>query len=257
MVEWGSRGTLAGGFARFAKKEDDDQQEFVFSLNPQLRSEEAVTELLLQAWAGCGGEKTALKQRNWMPEKSYSVERLTQAFSLEIQEHAYQYSIAYPQIRKRLESKRGIWSKVKASDFKGALRPWDPQYRAEVRKIIVKEALLSPSQFDTLASGSGSSKIDPRASSLAFVGTRLVGFFLGVYRELKGEVVARWVAPDYRKSWVNAAMMAHALEASTQHPGGIEAVVFRGFDKTHKETALMARLFGAEMVAREVRLAKA
>ncbi|GHC12198.1 hypothetical protein [Cerasicoccus arenae] len=222
----------------------------VFSVSRSARQGEAVAmELAQQVESG------DFRQRNWTPADSPECHAL-ESIGFQVCDSGYFYDIPMEKVCERLERVGKALDRLRPLEPGQQVTSWQPERRAEVRRIALAESLADTAYLDSIMTPGPPMELHPHGTTLAFENGKLVGFFLAVYHGTHGEIPVRWVAPSHRNSWVNARLMIHSLQEGYQRHQEVRHIRFKGDEAAHLETRYMCQQFGGAEIAQCVRMAR-
>ena len=130
-----------------------------------------------------------------------------------------------------------------------------PEHLPAVRALLLRERILGVDELDIKLLPDAAEPIDRERSTLILRGGELVAVMLvGPLADGKGYAVpARWVHPELRNGWANAALLATSCERTQAL--GLTYVEFAGNTARHDETRRLAERLGAAIASRGARFA--
>ncbi len=125
-----------------------------------------------------------------------------------------------------------------------------PEHGPAVRALFHRERILTGTELDLRLAPGHPEPIDRAGSTLILLDGDLLGVMLiAPLTDPKGySVPARWVRPDLRRGWVNAALLATSCERV--RPLGLEYVHFTGNTARHDETRRLGERLGGRVLPR-------
>lgn len=127
----------------------------------------------------------------------------------------------------------------------------------QLARAVLEEAnLMDGFDFDNRLSAKSSKRISAEYSCLVWVGETLVGIMLvaPTQEDDTYEIPIRYVAPAYRRTWVNA-MLIHSCVKHGESMGA-STIRFNANSKTHHETIRLAEQAGCVRIASSHRYEK-
>lgn len=212
-------------------------------------------ERLLQA-AVCvagrsGGAK--LQVHDLLADGSVDAQRMLDA-GFQVVENLETYQAPYKNVLTRstriLEAARSRRAIPERASIGGLTR----EHLGRIRTLFHEQQIMTATEIDLRLGSRHPQPINAPGSTLCRVDDQLVGAMLiAPLPDPKGYLVtARWVHPDYRNSWVNAALLAHSCRQV--EPLGLEYVRFLGNTAKHDETARLATRLGGFTAERKARM---
>lgn len=129
------------------------------------------------------------------------------------------------------------------------LEPLGEAMLPEVRAVVDAKGLLPSVRFDEYLSAAGSGFLAREFSTVGLCAGELVGLILVFINPTDmsptPEVLARWVAPNFRSTGLNAGLIHHSIERIKCRMPECREFVFSASNASHRETTLFARRIGA------------
>lgn len=122
-------------------------------------------------------------------------------------------------------------------------------YKAKIRALLNTSLMMDDFEFDNAIKITYHSPISLLYSQIAWHGHKIVGVLLVASSPEDGvfEIPIRYILPEYRKSWVNALLIAGCVKY-----GDVSGAKFIKFDantKTHHETMMLAKKTDCKKIA--------
>lgn len=121
--------------------------------------------------------------------------------------------------------------------------------KTNVRALLNTSLMMDDFEFDNAIKNACPSPISLLYSQIAWHGQKIVGVLLVASTPEDGvfEIPIRYILPEYRKSWVNALLIAGCVKY-----GDVSGAKFIKFDantKTHHETMMLAKKTDCKKIA--------